>query len=63
MVEYLGSQDSSALALAFERGIRNDISPAMYGAISRGSHAGTLKGAGDPVDFARASTIWLMLTG
>jgi len=43
-------------------GIRIDVMRAMYGAISRGSHAGTLNGAEDPEYSAIASTIWLMLT-
>ena len=62
IVEYFGTHPSSAFAFAFERGIRIDVMRAMYGAISRGSHPGTLNGAGNPEYSAIASTIWLMLT-
>src|SRR4029450_3454533 len=62
MVEYFGAHPSSAFAFALDKGICAVISLVMYGAISRGSQAGTLSGAGAPQYSARALTISLMLT-
>jgi hypothetical protein len=62
IVGYIGVQPRSFFALAFESGIRIEVSRAVYGATSRGSHAGTLIGAGAPVYSAIASAISVRLT-
>src|SRR5262249_4330009 len=62
-VGYAGRQPSSSHAFAFESGRRIDVTRARYGAMRRGSHAGTVKGFGAPVDSARRRTTSVMLTG